>query len=161
MKRRKKGNTNMFWFSIQLGFFAGLIWGLVRWFFYWFRFTSVSPGFMLKPFYRASFWQSIAGHAAGTLLFILLSILATLIYTLLFRKLLGPWPGIVYGMLWWAILFVFAGPAAGMVNRVTHSNWNTIISEFCVFVLWGLFIGYTTAFEFNDERVREPREARN
>jgi len=26
----------------------------------------------------------------------------------------------------------------------------------CLFVLWGMFIGYSIALEFTDDRIREP-----
>lgn len=37
--------------------------------------------------------------------------------------------------------------------------WNTVISEFCIFLLWGMFIGYTAAIEYTDERKREQSTA--
>ena len=39
-----------------------------------------------------------------------------------------------------------------------EAPWDTNISEVCIFILWGLFIGYTTAQEFTDEKLREPKK---
>lgn len=42
-------HTNPFYFSVELGFFAGLIWGGARWLMYVLHFTKVLPGFLAEP----------------------------------------------------------------------------------------------------------------
>lgn len=150
-----QGLTSPLWFSLQLGFFAGLIWGGVRWLFYILHFTVVLPGFVAEPFFKHSFMQTIAGHLIGLLAFIAFSMVVTFLYTLLLRKLKGPYPGMMFGAVCWAVLFMWGGPELGMFPPITKLTWDTLVSEFCVFLLWGLFIGYTVAFEFTDERLRE------
>ncbi len=158
-QKSEEGHTNPFAFGLELGFFAGLIWGAVHWVFYTFHFTKVIPGFLGGPFFRSSFLKSGSGQLTGWLLFIVLSAFASIIYVLLLRKLRGPWPGILYGVVWWFILFILAGPKLHMMKPVQHLGWNSVVSEFCLFLLWGLFIGYTIAVEFTDERKREPKQA--
>ncbi|MBD8497750.1 YqhR family membrane protein [Paenibacillus arenosi] len=148
--------TNPWWFALQLGFYAGLIWGGMRILSYELHFTVNVPGFLLEPFLLNSFLQSQQGRFAGWGAFILFSILCSLLYTFTMRKRTGPWPGILYGILWWVLLFVAVGPALGLVLPVTQTSYNSITTELCIFLLWGLFIGYTAATEFNDERLREP-----
>lgn len=155
-QQTKSTLTNPLLFALQLGFFAGFIWGGLRWIFYIFRFTSVLPGFMAEPFYKTSFLQTTPGHWIGWLYYILFSMMAAIIYTFLFRKLKGPWPGVLYGVFWWGILFGLVGPMYRMTPLLNKSSWNTNTTEFCVFLLWGLFIGYTVAMEYTDERGREP-----
>lgn len=153
-----KIHTNRFFFALELGFYAGLIWGGIRWIFYAFHFTSILPGFLLEPFFKHSFLQSMAGQVAGWLSFIVLSIIASLLYVLLFRRAKGPWPGIVYGIVWWVVLFIVLAPLMDMTLPIKRLTWDTNISELCLFLLWGLFIGYTTAEEYTDEKTREPEE---
>ncbi|MCG7406287.1 YqhR family membrane protein [Paenibacillus sp. ACRRX] len=148
--------TNPFWFAMQLGMFAGLIWGGLRWMAYAFHFTIVVPGFLIEPFYNHSYLVTARGGAAGYVVFIGFSMLASVIYTMFMKKIPGPWAGIVYGIVWWVILFVAVGPMIKMMPPVTKTTWNSIYTDFCLFLLWGLFIGYTVAMEFNDERLREP-----
>lgn len=159
-QKLQDGNTNVIAFALELGFFAGLIWGAIHWVFYSFHFTKVIPGFLGAPFFKLSFLKSGSGHLAGWLLFIVLSTIASIIYALLFRKMRGPWPGIIYGIVWWCLIFAAAGPALHMVKPLRQLGWNTIVSEFCLFLLWGLFIGYTITVEFTDERKREPQHAK-
>lgn len=154
--RSKKARTNLYYFSLETGFFAGFIWGGLRWFSYVFHFSTVLPGFLLEPFYKHPFLVSTAGQLAGWLSFIAFSIVATLIYVLLFRKAKGPWPGIAYGVVWWALLFIALNPFFHFTFSAKMLSSNTNITEFCVFLLWGLFIGYTTAEEYTDEKKREP-----
>lgn len=155
-EEREKKRTNLLGFSIMIGFFAGLIWGAVKGLFYYMSFTTVLPGFLVEPFFKHSFLNTQPGYYVGWLSFILFSIAATLIYTLAFRKLRGPFPGIVYGIVWWMLIFVVIGPMAQITAPESRLSFDTLFSEFCLYLLWGLFIGYSTAEEFNDERNREP-----
>ncbi|MGZ9586138.1 YqhR family membrane protein [Paenibacillus marinisediminis] len=152
---RKKHKTNMFTFSLQLGLFAGLIWGGLRWIAYELHFTIVVPGFILEPYFKHEFLEKPAGGWLGWASFIVLSIIASLIYTLLFKKIPGFLAGIVYGVIWWVVLFIAIGPMLKWMPPITKVNWNSIWTDSCLFLLWGLFIGYTVAIEYNDERVRE------
>jgi len=148
--------TNLVWYCIQLGFFAGLIWGMVRWLLYMFHFTKVIPGFMAEPFFRHSFLLTGWGHLSGIGCFIVFSIAATFLYKLVLGRIRGPWAGLGYGALWWAILFAAAGPMMKVTPPLKKLGMDSMISELSVFLLWGLFIGYTIAFEFLDEASHEP-----
>jgi hypothetical protein len=157
-QQRKNTYTNVFTFALELGFFAGLIWGTMHWIFYIFKFTKVIPAYLAEPFFKHEFLKSGAGHLIGLLTFIAFSIAASLIYATLFRKMKGPWPGVIYGMLWWFIVFVAVGPFLQIVKSLSGLSVTTLISEFCLYLLWGLFIGYTINMEFTDERIREPKK---
>lgn len=158
-KQSQRIHTNRFFFALELGFYAGFIWGGIRWIFYAFHFTSILPGFLLEPFFKHSFLESTAGQVAGWLSFIALSIIASLLYVYVFRRAKGPWPGIAYGVVWWVVLMIVIAPLLNMSPPMKQLSWDTHISEACLFLLWGLFIGYTTAEEYTDEKTREPEEA--
>ncbi|MBR2570091.1 MAG: hypothetical protein IKE34_13010 [Paenibacillus sp.] len=160
-KDTQQQRTNPFLFAVRLGFFAGLIWGCMRWMSYALSFTKVVPGFLVEPFYSHKYLLTWKGGVVGLVSFILFSIVASLIYTFLFKKYTGPWGGMIYGFVWWLILFVAFGPMIGLMPQVTKTTWNTIWTDSCLFILWGLFIGYTVAMEFNDERLREPDNQSN
>lgn len=156
-----KQRTNIWPFGLQLGFFAGLIWGLIHWIAYEFNLTETLPGFLLEPFFLSSYLKSGWGLVLGIASFIVFSIVATYLYYFLFGRIRGPWAGMIYGIVWWAVWFVFAGPWLKMVKPVTLIGWDTLITEFCIYLLWGLFIGYTVAYEYTDESSREPLHARH
>lgn len=154
-------HTNRWLYAAQIGLFAGLIWGCVRWMFYNMKFTTELPSFLMEPFFRHDFLVSYWGVSIGIAGFILFSILASMLYMVLLGKMRGPWPGVFYGIIWWALVFLAVGPLLGMTGKVNAAGWNTFFSELCIFTLWGLFIGYSIAFEFTDEASREPAAAKS
>lgn len=154
------GHTNRSAYAAQIGLFAGLIWGCVRWMFYNMKFTTELPSFLMEPFFKHDFLVTYWGVLIGLAGFILFSIIASMLYMVMLSKLRGPWPGIFYGIVWWALMFLAVGPLLGMTGKVNAVGWNTIFSELCIFTLWGVFIGYSIAFEFTDEASREPAAAK-
>lgn len=90
--KAKTVQTNPFYFSDELGYFAGLIWGGLHWLMYVLHFTKVIPGFLAEPFFKHGFLVTPAGHLLGYLFFIVFSVLASLIYVLIFRSLTGLGP---------------------------------------------------------------------
>ncbi|GAA3405504.1 YqhR family membrane protein [Paenibacillus hodogayensis] len=153
---RDADRTGVLAFALQIGLFAGLIWGAVKVAGAYFKFTKVPLSFMAKPFFAPSFLNTTAGFWMGWLSFIVFSIAASLLYAVLFRKVRGHWAGIVYGIAWWALIVLLVGPLTGMMKWIYRYDWNTIITDFCLFLIWGLFIGFSISFEFTDEREREP-----
>ncbi|GGF77002.1 hypothetical protein GCM10010912_22620 [Paenibacillus albidus] len=152
--QKREQYTNPWFFALELGFFAGLIWGGIRWLMYVMRFTKVIPGFLVEPFFRHDFLLTAAGQIAGYLSFIAFSVIVSLLYVLILRKLKGPFPGLLYGVLWWTAIFI-GGSRYFLMQPPFRLPWNSVISEFCLFLLWGMFIGYTAAMEYTDERKRE------
>jgi hypothetical protein len=148
--------TNIWTFALSTGFFAGVIWGGIRIAEYYFKFTKVHPTFLIKPWSTPAFNQTTLGYMTGWAAFVVFSIVAALLYALCFRKVRGPWLGMVYGLVWWVIIYVAAGPPTGMMKPIGAIGWNSLITDGCLFLLWGFFIGFTIEFEFNDEQEREP-----
>jgi Conserved membrane protein YqhR. len=143
-------------YALQIGFFAGVIWGLVRWLAVSLNLTRVPQAFLADPWVRREALNSIVWHVTGLALFIVMSLVAALVYLLVLGNLRGPWPGILFGGAWWALLFLWIGPLTGMTKPVRAIGWNSIACELGIYLCWGLFIGYSIAFEFHDEASREP-----
>lgn len=147
--------TNPWFFAIQIGFFAGLIWGTLKAGEYFLKFSKVPLAFFLKPALKPSVVNTAYGFWLGLMSFIVFSIIASLLYTALFRQSKGFWLGLIYGVGWWMLLYILIGPALKMIPPLRRLDWNSIITDFCLFLLWGMFIGYSIALEFTDERMRE------
>lgn len=142
-------------FALQIGFFAGLIWGLAGCAAQFFGFTEVKASAWAGPWLDQKTEAAWQGTLAGLAGYIILSILASLVYAAVLRRAKGPWPGLAYGAAWYAVLFFMIGPAAGLPSWRGLSV-HSLVSELCRFLLWGVFIGYSIAMEFTDERQREP-----
>ncbi|WP_051318401.1 YqhR family membrane protein [Cohnella thermotolerans] len=153
---RKEASPHPALFSMLIGFFAGVLWGFIRWFAVGLHFTKVPQAFLADPFVRRSLLGSAGWEWIGLLLFIVMSVFAGLIYWLFFGRLSGPWPGIAFGALWWVMLFYVVGPPTGTVEAAAALGWRTLVAELCLYLVWGLFIGYSIAFEYHDEAAREP-----
>lgn len=146
-------------YCLTLGLSAGIIWGLVRWLWVVLNFTKVPQAFLADPFIPRSKLDTIGWHFAGLGLFIVMSIVATYVYWLLLGKLRGPWPGLLFGAAWWALLFFWIGQVAGAVPPLREIGRGSIVSECAIYLIWGLFIGFSFAFEYHDEAAREPKKA--
>ncbi|MDF2921986.1 MAG: hypothetical protein K0R57_900 [Paenibacillaceae bacterium] len=157
-RNKKQGHktTNPIIFSVYIGYFAGILWGGVKLLEFAMKFTEVVPGFLLEPFFRHSFLIAWQGLALGYASFVGLSVLAAAIYGMFLRKLKGPWPGIGYGLAWWCVLYLLVGPLTEMVPAITQLDLNSFVTDLCLFMVWGLFIGFSIAMEFTEERIREP-----
>jgi Conserved membrane protein YqhR len=153
-----KNKTNRWLFSLYVGFYSGLIWGVLKLFEYYFKFTSVVPGFLLEPFYKHSYLTQWQGIAIGYMSFIVLSIIASLIYAAFFYRVKGGWLGGLYGIAWWCLLFLLIGPLTGMLQPIQQYSRDTIVTEICLFLLWGIFIGYSIALEFTEDRASDTQQ---
>ncbi len=147
--------TNPWTFAVHIGFFAGLIWGLVKIFFYYFEFTKVEPAFFMSTWYVDRYLNTWTGHVVGLFWIVVGSIAAALVYTALFRKFPGPWPGVLYGLAWWAVLYTWVGPWTASFESLYTLDRNSFWTDLSIFVLWGVFIGYSISFEFTDEQSRD------
>ncbi|WP_239613830.1 YqhR family membrane protein [Cohnella mopanensis] len=143
-------------FSVKIGFFAGLIWGVVRWLATGLNFTNVTQAFLLDPFVPRKMLGGFYWQAAGLGMFILMSMLAGLVYLAVFGRLRGPWPGIFFGAAWWGLFYAWLGPLIGAMPPLRQIGWNSIVTDFCLFLVWGVFIGFSIAFELHNEAAREP-----
>jgi uncharacterized membrane protein YagU involved in acid resistance len=148
--------TNRWFFALYIGFYAGLIWGGIKIVEYYLKFTTIVPGFLVELFFKHDFLLTWRGYLTGWVFFILFSILAAFIYMVTLRRILGPWMGIVYGLLWWCFIYLLIGPLSGMMPWMYKLDMNTILTDSCLFTVWGLFIGYSISVEYTDERAREP-----
>lgn len=142
--------------ALTIGAAAGVLWGLVRWLATGLNFTEVTQAYLLDPFVRrqalGSGWWQLAGWGA----FIVMSIVAAYAYWIVLGKLRGPWPGLLFGAAWWGIFYAGLGPLVGAVPPLRTIGWNSMVTDFCLYCVWGLFIGYSLAFELHDEMKREP-----
>ena len=143
-------------FALQVGFFAGLIWGLAGVVLHFFGFSEVKPASWAGPWLNKSAASSWVGALSGLAVYTVISILASLVYAAVLRKAKGPWPGILYGLFWYLLLFFGIGHALGLLPAWNRMEMHSHVSELCRFLLWGAFIGYSITFEFTDERTREP-----
>lgn len=139
--------------TIITGFIGGILLYLAILFFTYFNFIDETiyailiskinlPASIHKPLFRGI-----------TLLFILglTSTVIALIYYGLLRKIFNIWVSVLFG------LGIFGLSILLIKIYVKTKNWfiydgTTYITLICLFILYGLFIGYSIAFDYNDTK---------
>src|SRR5690606_24636211 len=94
-----------------------------------------------------SFWVDII---LVSLIFIIFSVIASLIYSLLFRKKSEYYWGLFYGVLLFLLIFGLVHPIFFQETWIMYENIATFITLFCLFLLYGVFIGYSISYEYEE-----------
>lgn len=135
--------------ALYTGFIGGIIASTFGYIMYYFNLIKVSPkSFVLTSWNNASWTDGKLGIFLSIILIGLLSIVVAFIYYLLFKKVNSVWMGFVYGVILWGIVYYLLQPIFTNVPSLTELNSSTIISSICLYVLYGVFIGYTISYEY-------------
>ena len=71
------------------------------------------------------------------------------------------WGGILYGVVLWLIVFYGVNPLLPNLESVSHLERNTIITTLCLYILYGVFIGYSISFETQEMNRQTQSQAAN
>ncbi|MCP1125117.1 YqhR family membrane protein [Bacillus sp. 3103sda1] len=136
----------------QIGVFGGLFWGAVWYFLHIFSFTDAGPNYLLLPFALGNWKEGVWGNVAAIVCMGILSIVVAFVYKITLSKFEGVIPGIIYGLIWWGILFFVIGSVAPVIRSALEMPRTTIVTTACIFILYGVFIAYSVSFEVNNEK---------
>lgn len=136
-------------FIIIVGIVGGIISLFLFTFCFYFNFVTINPNFVLRYFSDGlrSFWVDII---LVSLIFIIFSVIASLIYSLLFRKKSEYYWGLFYGVLLFLLIFGLVHPIFFQETWIMYENIATFITLFCLFLLYGVFIGYSISYEYEE-----------
>ncbi len=151
-KQRKKEttNSNKWRSALSIGLSGGVIWGMLSYAFYYLQFTDVGPSMYAKPILNQSYILKWQGHLIGLGFFIMYVLLASFLYAAIFIRFSSPWVGIGYGLAWWGIVFLVLNPLFDLTKSVKELGLNSNSVMLSIFILLGLFIGYSLSIEFNN-----------
>ncbi|MGG0238498.1 YqhR family membrane protein [Bacillus rhizoplanae] len=136
----------------QIGVFGGLFWGAVWYFLHIFSFTDAGPNYLLLPFALGNWKEGVWGNVAAIVCMGILSIVVAFVYKVALSKFEGVIPGVIYGLIWWGILFFVIGSVAPVIRSALEMSRTTIVTTACIFILYGVFIAYSVSFEVNNEK---------
>ncbi|MFB4210916.1 YqhR family membrane protein [Shouchella sp. JSM 1781072] len=137
---------------VLIGFFGGLIWSFVGYACYYFHLTEVGPSFVLLPWALGDWKIGHTGQVVGMAVIAVLSIGIAFLYKVLLQKVNSMWPGVGFGVVLWVILFYILNPFIVDLDPVQSYSLNTIVTTLCLFIIYGLFIGYSISYEYAEQK---------
>ncbi|MDQ0256268.1 hypothetical protein J2S74_003686 [Evansella vedderi] len=138
-----------------IGFFGGLIWSIIGYIAFYFNFTRVGPALALMPWALGDWKNGWLGQLVGIGLIAIISIGAAFLYRLIFAKINHTWPGLLFGAGLWMGVFWLFNPMFPGLKPLTQLDLNTIITNLCLYLLYGLFIGYSVSYEYHERTMHE------
>ncbi|MBP1914754.1 YqhR family membrane protein [Lederbergia galactosidilytica] len=154
-----KEHNNQYYMSLtQLsaitGFVAGVGGALLCFAAHYFNLTKIKPSFVLMIF-RGDWKDGWLGIIITCLIYGVISIgVAFGYYILLKRKHSIIWGGI-YGAALFCLVFLVLHPVIPTIQFITKYNLITILTEASFFILYGIFIGYSISYEYNEQQYWE------
>ncbi|WP_254901239.1 YqhR family membrane protein [Tuberibacillus sp. Marseille-P3662] len=132
---------------VLIGLFGGIIWGLIGYLVYLFRFTKFGPALTLEPFALGNIKEGTSGQWWGLLALCVISVILAFIYKFTLGRVKNMWVSIFFGLALWVAVFYILQPWIPDLPYVTDLGINTISTTLCLYVLWGLFVGYSISFD--------------
>lgn len=140
--------------TIWIGLFGGMFMIFFSYFLYIFNFIELSPKvYLVYSWTKASWANRWVGEIVTMILSLILSMISALIYDALFKKLLSVILSAFYGIALWLILGYVSSFIAPNIPILHSLNSDTIFSSFCLFILYGTFIGYSISFDYRQSVV--------
>lgn len=136
--------------SMVIGFYSGVFWSFIAQVAYFFNFLDFSPKFLLTSWITLEWAKGWLGVVVSILLFGVLSILVALVYYALLKKAKSIFAGLLYGAVLWLILVFILRPMFPDFPAYTAMSVNTIITSVCLFILYGVSIGYSISYEHQE-----------
>jgi hypothetical protein len=140
------------------GFIGGLLWSAIAYLCYYFSFTKIEPNIIFEPWAVGDWSDRWIGIALSILAYGIISIGVALVYYAVLRKLKSMWVGAGYGVLLFLVVFILLKPLFPSMKSLTAIDYHTLITTLCIYVLYGVFIGYSISYEENELRHQEQKE---
>ncbi|MEH6995576.1 YqhR family membrane protein [Neobacillus drentensis] len=147
--------TVVFW----TGLFGGLFWGTIGFFAYYFNFTEIRPNIILGPWALGDWKNEWLGTVISIILLGILSVGAAFVYSIALKKFNGIWLGLGYGMALFLIVYLVLNPIFSEMKPFLDLSRDTIITSICLYLVYGLFIGYSINYEYEINQMEENETA--
>lgn len=150
-KNKQERPQALLWRTFITGFVGGVLWSVVGVFVAYFNFTVISPAsFVIRPWLNGDWTNGWLAELISVIVIGFISVLVAYVYYFLLRRLRGILPSILFGLVIWAIVFGFIARFFPNIAPILQLDNNTIVTTICLYVLYGVFIGYTISYDFLD-----------
>jgi hypothetical protein len=136
------------------GLFGGVFWSIIGYFAYLFNLTEIRPNIILEPWALGDWKKGWLGTVISILFIGIFSVGAAFIYYGALKRLKGIWPGFVYGIFLFLLVFLVLNPLFPDMDPFLKLNRDTMITSVCIYMVYGIFIGYSISYEFQNQKVK-------
>ncbi|GGM40168.1 hypothetical protein GCM10011351_27840 [Paraliobacillus quinghaiensis] len=155
-QNKQEQSTSVISKALFIGFFGGVFWSFIGWGASYFSFSSISPAsFIIRSWLNQSWTDGWLAEVISIFLIGILSLIVAIAYYLFLRKLRGIWPSALFGLALWGIVFYVLLPVFPNIAEVTELTSDTIVTTVCLFLLYGIFIGYSISYEYLDSVTKK------
>ncbi|WP_147533931.1 YqhR family membrane protein [Bacillus marasmi] len=137
---------------MTIGFVGGLIWSTLAYFAYLFNFTEIRPNVIIEPWTIGAWKEQWLGTVISIILYGVISIGAAILYYSTLKKFNNMFVGLIYGILLFLLVFLVLNPIFPGISPFTELSRMTIITSVCLYILYGVFVGYSISYEENEIR---------
>lgn len=141
------------------GLFGGVFWSTLGYIAHLLNFTEIHPHIILEPWALGVWKKKWLGTVISILMIGILSVGAAFVYYGAFRKLKGIWPGLVYGLSLFLLVFLVLNPLFPGMAPFFNLNRDTVITSICLYAVYGIFIGYSISYEYQNQTKAEKETA--
>ncbi|MDG5788706.1 YqhR family membrane protein [Evansella sp. AB-P1] len=138
-----------------IGLFGGLFWSVIGYVAFYLNFARVGPALALMPWALGDWKNGWLGQLVGILFIAVVSIPVAFLYRMIFAKINKPWPGLLFGLSLWVVIFWVFNPMFPGLKSLQQLDLNTIITTICLYLVYGLFIGYSISYEYHERTAHE------
>jgi hypothetical protein len=143
---------------VVTGFIGGMLWSSIAYICYFFSFTKIEPNIIFEPWAVGDWVDKWIGIVLSIVAYGVISIGVALIYYGLLRKFKSMWVGVAYGVALYLAFFLLLNPLFPSIESFTSIDYHTLITTFCLYILYGVFIGYSISYEENELRHQNEKE---
>lgn len=144
--------------TIITGLFGGIFWSALAYLAYIFNFTEIRPNVILEPWALGEWKQQWLGTVISIIAIGLFSAGAALVYYAAMRKLKSMWAGAAFGLALFFLVFYVLNPIFPGIKPFMDLSKNTLITSICIYLLYGVFVGYSISYEENEKQNREKKQ---
>lgn len=133
------------------GLFGGFFWASIGLVCYLLNFSKIGPALLFDPFPYWSWRSRLSGQMLAVAGISVLSVFVAMLYLVAFSRIKSMWFSIGFGLCLWGGVFFLCRPFLNHLPHLKNLDLNTLITSLCLFALYGLFIGYSISFDFEEQ----------
>lgn len=153
---KEKNRLSLFFHSVQVGFVGGTILALLHLFFHYFNMIEVSPMTILNGIgIKEKVLTKVITYCIFIIVYIVISILCSSIYFVLFKNIYGWIFGACLGVFLWLLIYICFPYIFYKQFTLAYYSLETTVGTICLFILYGIFVGYSISFYYKTNLVKD------